>query len=423
MQAIIRFVKKGIKPEQLFMLSVLLVNGGNYLYNLVLGRVLGPEKFADAAILITFLLVLSFVAMTFQLVTAKFSVLFEDSIFSGFIAKIYKNALFTGIFLGIAILVFSSQLQHFFKTTSSTMFVIFGFGVPFYFLMSVNRGVFQGKQELKSLSITYQSEMISRLLLTFTLLYLLDIDSSLIIAIGIFCSFVFGLIPFKTSNFSLFKPFKLDVTNKKLVKNFFIITAFYELTQIIINNSDILLVKHYFDSYEAGLYASLALIGRVVYFIAWMFVMLLLPKVVQLKKEGKDTLPILLKYVVYIGIIAAVIVISCFLFPDEIIKILFGSEYLSISSLLWKYASATGIFAISNIFAYYYLSLDKYVPVVLSGIFGMLQIVLVVLYHETLEQVVHVQIIAMVLLLIVQLSFFFIKDSKAAIAVKDIKEE
>lgn len=44
MQALIRFVKKGIKPEQLFMLSVLLVNGGNYLYNLVLGRVLGPEN-------------------------------------------------------------------------------------------------------------------------------------------------------------------------------------------------------------------------------------------------------------------------------------------------------------------------------------------------------------------------------------------
>ena len=414
MQGLIRFVKKGIQPEQLFMLSVLLVNGGNYIYNLVLGRVLGPEKFADAAILITFLLVLSFVAMTFQLVTAKFSVLFSDTVFSGFISKIYKNALLTGIISGIFIIVFSSQLQSFFKTTSSTMFIVFGFGVPFYFLMSVNRGIFQGKQELKSLSITYQSEMISRLLLTFMLLYFLEIDSSVIIAIGIFCSFVFGLIPFKRKHLSFVKSFVLDANNKKLVKNFFVITAFYELTQIIINNSDILLVKHYFNSYDAGLYASLALIGRVVYFIAWMFVMLLLPTVVQLKKDGKPTLPILLKYVSYIAVIAASIVISCFLFPNEIISILFGDAYISVSQLLWKYALATGIFAISNIFAYYYLSLDKYIPVVLSGIFGMLQIVLVVLFHDTLEQVVHVQIIAMVLLLLVQLSFFFFKDSKTA---------
>jgi len=421
MRKIIRSIKKGIKSEQLFMLSVLLVNGGNYLYNLVLGRILGPEKFADAAILITFLLVLSFAAMTFQLVTAKFSIVFETSIFSAFISKIYKNALFTGIFFGVAIIIFASQLQHFFKTTSAVMFVVFGLGVPFYFLMSVNRGVFQGKQELKSLSITYQLEMISKLLLTFIFLYFLEIDTSIIIAIGIFCSFIFGLIPFKRSSFSLYQPFKLDVQNNKLVKNFFLITAFYELTQIIINNSDILLVKHYFEPYEAGLYASLALIGRVVYFIAWMFVMLLLPKVVQLKKEGKPTLPILLKYVGYIAFIAIVIVTSCFLFPKEIIGLLFGSDYISISSLLWKYALATSIFAISNISAYYFLSLDTYIPVVLSGIFGMLQIVLIVLYHETLAQVVHLQIIVMILLLIVQLSFFLFKGSKTSKSINQIK--
>jgi O-antigen/teichoic acid export membrane protein len=414
MQTVIKCIKKGLKPEQLFMLSVLLVNGGNYFYNLVLGRVLGPEKFADAAILVTFLLVLSFAAMTFQVVTAKFSVLFKTSIFSAFISKIYKNALFTGSFFGMAIIIFASQLQHFFKTTSATMFVVFGLGVPFYFVMSVNRGIFQGKQELKELSITYQLEMISRLLLTFLFLYFLEIDTSVIIAIGIFSSFLFGLIPFKRNHFSLSQTFKLDVQKIKLVKNFFVITAFYELTQIIINNSDILLVKHYFESYEAGLYASLALIGRVVYFIAWMFVMLLLPKVVQLKKEGKPTLPILLKYVGYIVFIAILIVTSCFLFPKEIIGLLFGKDYISISSLLWKYGFATSIFAISNIFAYYFLSLDTYIPVLLSGVFGMLQIVLIVLYHETLAQVVHVQIIAMILLVLVQISFFLCKGSNTS---------
>ena len=404
--------KNKISSEQLFMISGLLVNGGNYLYNLVLGRVLGPEKFADAAILITFLLVLSFVAMTFQLVTAKFSVIFEDAVFKSFISNTYKSAAIVGILLGLMVIVFSLELQFFFKTTSSSMFVVFGIGIPFYFLMSVNRGVFQGKKELISLSVTYQLEMISRLLITFALLYFLNITSSLLIAIGIFCSFIFGLIPFKSSNLSFSNLIKLDSLQTKMVRSFFIITAFYELTQIIINNSDILLVKHYFDSYQAGLYASLALIGRVVYFVAWMFVMLLLPTVVQLKKEGKPTVPILLKYVSYIAIITATIVIGCFLFPEQIIYILFGNGYVEIAPLLWKYALATGIFAISNIFAYYYLSLDKYIPVVLSGIFGMLQIVLVVLYHETLEQVVHAQIFAMILLLVVQLSFFFFKNSR-----------
>ena len=74
--------------------------------------------------------------------------------------------------------------------------------------------------------------------------------------------------------------------------------------------------------------------------------------------------------------------------------------------LLWKYAIATSMFAISNIFAYYYLSLDKYVPVIISGVFGMLQMLLVVFYHDSLEQVVHMQIVAMALLLVIQVLFF-----------------
>jgi hypothetical protein len=96
---------KKITPEQLFMLSVLAVNGGNYLYNLILGRLLGPSEFADAAVLITFLLVLSFAAMTFQLVTAKFSVLFEHEVFSSFIARIYKHAFSIGLIIGFIIVL------------------------------------------------------------------------------------------------------------------------------------------------------------------------------------------------------------------------------------------------------------------------------------------------------------------------------
>jgi len=395
-------------PERLFMLSVLAVNGGNYLYNLILGRILGPAQFSDAAVLITFLLVLSFMAMTFQLVTAKFSILFKNETYKIFISKTYEYAIIVGVLIGVLIVLFSNQLQQVFNTSSSNMFTIFGIGVPLYFLMSVNRGVFQGKKQLKSLSITYQTEMLSRLLITLALLFFFKIQSSIVIAIGVLISFCFGLVPFNFKNINLKTTYVFKVSQYKQVRSFFIITAFYEFTQIIINNSDILLVKHYFDAYQAGLYASLALIGRIVYFVAWMFVMLLLPNVVQLKKEGKATAPILFKYVAYIAVIATVIVIGCVLFPELAITLLFGDCYLEIAPLLWKYAFATGLFAISNIFAYYYLSLDRYVPVVLSGIFGLLQIGLVICFHNSLDQVVQMQIVAMILLLVIQVLFFFL---------------
>ncbi|MGP1990622.1 oligosaccharide flippase family protein [Zobellia laminariae] len=406
----IKLMFKKVSQEQLFMGSVLLVNGGNYLYNLLLGRLLGPAAFSEAALLVTLLLVLSFMGMTFQLATAKFAVIFSGKEWDIFKNISYRQASIVGLIIGVLILIFSKQLQSLFNTESHWMFIIFGLGIPIYFFMSVNRGAYQGKQEFGKLSITYQTEMWSRLLLTMILLFLLDIEPGTLVALGIFLSFLFGLFPSDSTSISFKESRKLSPDNAKRVSQFIWLTACYEFTQIIINNSDVLLVKHYFEPTEAGLYASLALIGRVVYFVAWMFVMLLLPVVVQKQKDGEPTAPILFKYVSYIGLLSAGIVAACYLFPELIITLMFGDSYVAMSSLLWQYALATSLFAISNIFAYYFLSLDHYVPVILSGVLGLSQILLVVLYHDNLESVVHMQLIAMSILLVVQLVYFASKE-------------
>ena len=393
---------------------MLIVNAGNYIYNLLLGRILGPTEFSDAAILITFLLILSFLGMTFQIVAAKYSVLFENQKLQLFIVTVTKIAVLVGVVFGAIIMIFNSQLQTLFHTKTATMFLIFAIGIPLYFLMSVNRGLYQGKNDLKKMSVTYMTEMLSRLFLTLALVLLVpSLPTSVAVAAGISISLIFGLFPFQKSivvktNIS----FTNEVLDTKSIIIFFALTAFYELTQIIINNSDIILVKHYFNDKEAGLYASLALIGRVVYFVAWMFVMLLLPKVILLKKEGKNTLPILMKYISYITVLSIGIVLFTYLFPNFVVKVMFGEKYISIAFLLWKYALATSVFAIANIFAYYFLSINKYIPVVISAVLGITQIALIVLFHNSLEQVVEMQIIAMVVLLFSQLCFFFYHNKK-----------
>lgn len=401
-----KIVLKSVSPEKLFMGSVLLVNGGNYLYNLILGRLLGPEAFADAALLVTLLLALSFLGMTFQLATTKFTVLFAGQELERFKNKMFKYASYVGVASGFLLVVFSKDLQLVFGTSNHWMFIFFGIGIPLYFFMSVNRGTYQGNQDYLKLSVTYQTEMWSRLIITMILLFMLPWDPSILVALGISLSFFFGLIPIRFKDLSLFGSTKIAPDNLKRVSRFILLTAFYEFTQIIINNSDILLVRHYFEAMDAGLYASLALIGRVVYFVAWMFVMLLLPDVIKKQKEGEKTAPILFKYVTYIGVLSAGIVMACYLFPELIIDLMFGEAYISMASLLWQYALATSLFAVSNVFAYYFLSLDQYFPIILSGILGISQILLVVLFHTSLDIVIQVQIVAMVTLLIAQLLYF-----------------
>lgn len=394
------------------MLAMIIVNGGNYFYNLLLGRFLGPIAFADAALLITLLLVLSFVGMTFQIVVTKYVVLLENPLKQKFL---YQSALLSigvGVIIGFVIFFFNDFLCQLLKTNNPNIFKYFAIGIPFYFFMSINRGVYQGKQELHYLGITYLSEMLARLLVTFLVLYFfVELESSVAVILGILISFIVGLIPVNLKIFNA-KNLTLENLPKKEILTFFTLTAFYELTLIIINNSDILLVKTFFNTEEAGLYASLALIGRVVYFVTWMFVMILLPKVIQLAKEGKNTTPILMKNLLFIGFFSFSIVIFTFLFPDFVVQMMFGERYLSIAPLLWKYALATALFALANVFAYYFLSLNKYFPVFIAAIFGILQVVEIIIHHQTLNQVVMVQVYVMFTLLIIQIFYYLTQKNK-----------
>ena len=391
------------------MLSALLVNGGNYIYNLILGRILGPEAFADAALLVTLLLILSFLGMTFQLVTAKFIAALPTQQWEPFRNKIGVFALLVGSLLGAVVFFAAPFLQNMLHTENVLMFRIFGIGVPFYFVMSVNRGQYQGEEAFGKLSMSYQLEMWGRLVITFLAFVLIRDHFGALVSLGIVASLALGLFPFKKLRFNVVKTESTGLEWNK-VRTFMLITACYELTQIIINNSDIILVKHFFNAQEAGLYASLALIGRVVYFVAWMFVMLLLPTVVRLKREGKPTKHVLFKYVGYIGLLSAIIVGACVLFPKLIITMLFGEAYISMSSLLWQYALATSMFSIANIFTYYFLSLDHYRPIWFSAIAGILQITLIVFLHGSLAIIVQTQILVMASLLIFQFLYFFSRE-------------
>ncbi|KQC33364.1 sugar isomerase [Nonlabens sp. YIK11] len=413
MTAIILKLKRTLTPQQIFMASAFVVNAGNYAYNLLLGRFLGPRAFADAVILITLLLVLSFVAMTFQLTVAKYMVELHSRNQNSFIQQAYKYALTFGLVLGAAVVIFAPELQSLFQTESSLMFTIFGAAVPLYFIMSVNRGKLQGDQSFVELSITYQFEMFWRLGLTFILLSILPVSPAIIVSIAIGVSFIAGLFPFKKVRSASFLKVDLSAAEKKSILRFFMLTAFYELTQIVCNNSDILMVKHYFDSYDAGLYSSLALIGRVVYFVTWMFVMLLLPAVIDLRKRGDDPIPVLKKYVGYITALSAMIVSFTFIVPEFAVTLLFGEQYLSIAPLLGWYALATSFFAISNIFAYYFLSLDKYKPVIIAGVFGLVQVYAISLFHDSLFQVTIAQVLVMSGLLVMQLGYFMMHQKYA----------
>jgi O-antigen/teichoic acid export membrane protein len=409
------FTENQLKRDgTILFLSNLLVNAGNYGINLLLGRWLGPSEFSEVSLLVTLLLMLSFWALAFQLTATKYIAEFttdnKQAEMSMFLKWFQKLAVLVGIVLAILLISLSIFWKEFFQMSSPTIFIIFGIGMPFYLLMSVNRGILQGKTNYRRLAITYQAEMWTRLILSIVLIKMGYGVSG--VAWGLTLSIV---ATWFVSNSAIIKGQKMIFDNKKIIQ-FFLVVLTYECSQILINNSDTVLVKHFFTPTDAGLYAALALIGRIVYFGTWTVVTMLFPIVIKLEKEGKDHTKYFWGGLGFVGGIAGIIIIACYIMPELMVNILFGEKYLSIAPLLWLYALATALFALVNVFVYYNMSLDRRLPVWLTIIGGILQILLIYAFHNTFEQVIQIQVYLMSGLLMTMILYqFLVKKEKISL--------
>ncbi|MDQ5929727.1 MAG: hypothetical protein QG594_1508, partial [Bacteroidota bacterium] len=298
--------KSLVADGSLLLLSTLLVNAGNYAINLLLGRWLGPADFSEVSLLVTFLLMVSFFALAFQLTAAKFTATNEaikpsESSF-GIVNLLNKKAIKEGIILSLSLILILSFSKKYFHLDSIIPFAIFAISMPFYLLMSINRGYLQGKLSYKHLAITYQTEMWVRLIFTILLVYLgLRVNG---VAVALLLSL---LATWCISRYLTKTETSTESVDPKIILNFFKMVLIYEFSQILINNSDIVLVKHFFEPTEAGLYAALALVGRIVYFGTWTVVTLLFPMVIKLEKEGKNSLPVFFGGLGVVMTIAAII--------------------------------------------------------------------------------------------------------------------
>lgn len=180
-------------------------------------------------------------------------------------------------------------------------------------------------------------------------------------------------------------------------------TAIALIGQMLITNSDFILVKNFFTPDDAGLYAAISVLGRIVYFGALPLTILLVPMISRRQALNQSTRPILILLVVGgIGICGLLIVLAA-LFASPVLTMLYGEAYAVAAGLLAPYALAASLYTLTNLVITYQLSLGAGREAMLPIIAGSAQIVLVFVFHESLMQVILIQIILMACLFIIVL--------------------
>ncbi|KPL80489.1 MATE family efflux transporter [Herpetosiphon geysericola] len=373
-------VKK--RPGFWLFMSMMLVNAGNYGFNVVMGRWLGPSAYADINLIITFFLVATFITSGLQMATARAIVGVNNQ---HMLTMLRRVAWVCGGLSLLGLGLFASIWQGLFQTTSSLPFIILGAGLTCYYALGVERGIAQGCAHFGRLAWNFQLEMGIRLLGALSLVALgmgvvgatIALSSSIILA-------WFRMANYQTNSI-------VHGTKQAIRMTAMIPIIMHLLGQVFINNSDVIVVKAWFPALIAGQYAALALIGRVVFFATATVGTILFPRVLNAPHHREQQQLFWHSILITIGI-AGLITVVCKAIPTLLLGWLFGAAYGSMAHLLWLYAAATSCYAVANIIITYQLAQDRSFGAWATIVAGITQVVIIARFHHTIDHILYGQI-------------------------------
>ncbi len=393
--------------------AVLLTGSGlataiNFAYNIAVARFLGPTGFGHATAVYTFLVLISAVTLSFQIVSAKViaqqnSLEGKSAVYRGF----HRSAWTSGIVVAMLLLLFQRAIASYLNLPGPILIALLAVAAAFYVPLGTRRGFIQGAYGFQRLAINLVLEGLVRLG-----------GSLLVISLG------FGVPGVIAANaaaiavayFAAAPKLAVAVPNQVHLPSAFreaLQAIVFFAGQVLINNCDIVLVKHFFPPTAAGLYAAVALVGRVIFTFSSAVVNTMFPLVAGIRQEERKDHRVLVTSLLLVAAIGSALALGLRLAPAGIWTTFFGPQFAiagkySLPYLLALYASATVVYSLSVVIIAYEMSYKiantSWIQLAFSGVL----IAGICRYHSSLQQVIWIQLgLMLVLLIIVAVPFFF----------------
>lgn len=382
------------------------INFFNYIYHFIIGRLLAPAQYGELAALFSLVSLISMIPTSFGLVIIKFISASKnknetDSLINWMEQKIWILA----VFLVFIVLIFSSFFANFLNLKNSFPIIVisftFVFGLPSFFYRSVLQGLLKFKENIFS-SI---AESLLKLLLGVSLVYLgFSVSGALY---GLILAALAGLIiaRFYVKD-HLAKKEKLKINIMPLLI-FYVPVFIQTISYTSMSSADLILVKHFFHAQEAGIYAAISNLGRIILFGTGPITAVMFPMISQKSSRGENAHKIFIYSFLLTVLIAALILALYWFFPDLAIKSLYGSSYLNAAHYLFWFGVFMFLFTMSSLLISYYLSLGITKIVIFPLLASVAQIFGIWFYHNDLNMVISVSVIVSALLFICLFCYLF----------------
>ncbi len=384
-------------------------NAINYLYHMIMGRILGPSDYGVLASLISLITILAIFPQSFSLAIAKFVSAAKDkgevrAIYFLFNRKIYYLSLFFLILLFIS----SSSISIFLNIQNVTLLYLVSIAFFFVIPAAFYRGILQGMLRFGTFVASIFSDTLIKLLL----------GLGLVILGYKVLGAILGILIASLVGWGLALYFIKDLRNREISKSSkrmdpilkFTIPVFLQfITLTSFFSSDVLLVKHFFDNFSAGIYAAISSLGKIIFFAITPITSVMFPIISMRHAKNQKFLKIfLLSILITLGL-SFIVLVGYFVFPTLAISLLFGKAYLSGSTILLPYALFVSILSLSWVIINFNLAIGRTKTVFIPLIGALSQVILIFYLHTTLFEVVLVSLsISLIMLIVLTISTGFL---------------
>lgn len=400
----------GLTQNPLFTGSFVMIMGTNlanffaYLYHLIFGRYLGPSVYGDMVAIVSvtgyFVSIFAFLGVSI----VKFASAGGEGEISDIFSFIQKKLVMPIFVISLLFLTITPSLSYFLKIDALTLIFV-GPIIFFTFLNQIYTSFLQGRLDFGKTVVTINSSWIVRIGIGLVFFY---IGWSLFgVIAAYFISVVFmWLLSKKFVGKIKINPNYDKKIGRKLGK-FALPVLIMSLSATSFITTDVVLVKHYLEPFSSGIYSSLSMLGKIIIYGSAPIAYAMFPIVSKRVANGKGTKYLFLLSFIMAFIISSIVLLLYYLFPEIVINMLYGSEYLAAAPYLVWFGVFSLIYTLNYVLMNYFLSRSNTASAYFVFVGALIQALGIIVFHNSLMSVIFVSIAASALVFIILLIYGF----------------
>jgi len=368
-------------------------------YNVLIAHFLGPRDYGQATVIYALLTLVSALTLSFQLVAAKIVAQQPSAeAGSGAYRDLNRQSWVCGGMVALTLLLFQRVISDYLQLSSPILVVLIAIGAAFYVPLGTRRGYIQGAYGFRKLAVNLVLEAVVRLGGSF-LMVAAGGGVASVIGANAAASVVSWLAIAPKLKAALPNSINFAHVSREMSQALVFFSG-----QMVINNVDMVLVKHFFLPAAAGLYAAVALVGRVIYTFSSAIVNSMFPVVAGARHEDRRRLSLLATSLALTLGVGLVMALALLVAPSRIWTLFFGSSFFlpghhGMPYLLALKAFACIVYSLATVIVTYEMSWKVANTSWVQLAFGVAVVVGICRFHSSLEEVILVQLALMILLL------------------------